>query len=481
MSILDLVDMGSWYLKIGTAAALFMGVCMLIGYFVMYRKRLKGQRKIIWKRFLWWGILVCYLCVVLGATLFSRSEIWSNGRIEPLFYSYKDAWIHFSHLAWRNIILNFCMFIPFGFWLPFGIKRLRRFWKIYLAGFAFSLLIECLQLFLRRGIFELDDIMGNTIGTMIGYGLFAIVFSVYGRVSGRRERGFRNAVYAVLLQVPLIVTVAVFAVIFWKYDKQELGNNPYGYIEAYDSTKIHVTGENMFRTEEAELEVYEVGILTVEEAKEKGKQIFAALGTTADESRTDVYDETIVMYSEAGSYSLWIDYQGGTFRFTNFDVLFPDDHVRPEPVTGADEAKIRGALCAIGFQLPKGADFRELGDGAYQFEVAMSETDQGIVNGTLTCEYYGEGKGIGEISDQLIVCTPYKVYGAISEQEAYDQIVNGEFKAYGNEHLEIQVISCSLAYALDSKGYYQPNYQFECTVNGEERQIVIPAVKSGSF
>lgn len=473
MRVFDLINLGSRYLKLGISAALFIIICIVIGYFVVYRVLLKGQKKLIWKNVLWWGILICYLCVVLGATLFSRVDLWSNSKIEPLFYSYKEAWIHFSNTAWRNIILNFCMFIPFGFWLPLGKKRLRRFWKIYLAGFGFSLLIECMQLFLRRGIFELDDIMGNTVGAMIGYGLFAIGFFLVRR-KGRKKP---NALSVVLLQMPLLLTVAVFTIIFRNYAMQELGNNPYRYIEAYDSTKIHVTGENKFRTKEADLEVYEIGVLTVEAAKEKGERIFEALGTTADESRNDVYSETIVMYSEDGNYNLWIDYQGGTLRFTNFGLLYPDDQVRPELVTGADETEIRNALYEMGFEVPKEAVFKEPKSGRYLFEVARSETDEEVINGTFLCTYYGKEKGIGEISDSLITGTPYKAYSAISEQEAYERIVNGEFAYWGNEYLEIQVISCSLTYAIDSKGYYQPNYRFECMVNGKESEIIIPAIK----
>ncbi len=473
MRVMDLVDMASWYLKKGIVAALFLLISIFTGYFVVYRKVLKGQKKITWKGFLWWGIFICYLCVVLGATFFSRGDNWYNGRIEPLFSAYKDAWIHFSYSAWRYIILNFCMFIPFGFWLPLGIKGLRRFWRVYLAGFGFSLLIECGQLFLRRGIFEADDIMGNTVGAMIGYGLFALgAFLV-----GRKKRNYRNAVFAGLFQLPLLITVGAFSVIFLRYDRQELGNNPYRYLQAYDSAGIRVTGESEFRTEETDLEVYEAGILTAAEAREKGEAFFESLGTAADASRTDVYDETIVMWSESGGRSVWINYQGGTLWFTDFDVAYSDDHGRQEPVTGAEEDEIREALCTMGFKVPEEADFRELESGTYLFEAAMAETDDGIVNGTLTCRYYGEERGIGNVSDDLITCTPYGTFAAISEREAYEKIGKGEFAYTGNEELEIQVMSCSLAYTLDSKGYYQPNYRFECLLNGEESEIMIPALK----
>lgn len=476
MRVFDLISMASEYLKMGIAVAIFVMFCFFTGYFIVYRKLLKGQKKIIWTRFLWWGVFICYLCVVLGATLFSRAG-WTDGSMKPLFYSYKDAWIHFSNAAWRNIILNFCMFIPFGFWLPLGQKRLRRFWSVSLAGFGVSLLIECTQLFLQRGIFELDDIWGNTVGAMIGYGLFSIGMLLISR----KGRTRRRVVFTMLLQAPLLLTVAGFLLIFYRYSKQEIGNNPYSYIEAYDSTKIHVTGEIPLSAEETFLDVYEVATLTVEAAKEKGEQIFKTLGTTADVSRTDVYDETVVMYSEKGSYHLWIDYQGGTLSLTDFDVLYPESHATSEPVSGAGEDTIRNALGALGFAIPKEAQFSESEAGKYRFDVSMAKTEDGIINGVLTCSYYGAEKGIGEVSDHLITGAPYKSYKAISEQEALEKIKNGEFSYRGEASLEIQVLSCSLAYALDSKGYYQPNYQFECILNGEKSQILIPALKKERF
>ncbi len=40
-----------------------------------------------------------------------------------------------------------------------------------LVGGIFSLIIECIQLFMRLGKFETDDIINNVFGTLIGFGL----------------------------------------------------------------------------------------------------------------------------------------------------------------------------------------------------------------------------------------------------------------------------------------------------------------------
>ena len=162
-------------------------------------------------------------------------------------------------------------------------------------------------------------------------------------------------------------------------------------------------------------------------------------------------------------------------RFDHYFITFSEDDQIPAPVSGADEETIRSALKAMGFELPEEAVFEELEKGEYQFEVTMLETGEGIVNGIFVCEYYGE-KGVGRITDHLITCTPYKAFPAISQQEAYDKIVNGEFNYGGNGQVDIQIESCSLVYCFDSKGYYQPNYQFRCVINETESTITIPAI-----
>lgn len=94
---------------------------------VLFRKFIwKRQEKIDRKTWVFNGILLYYLVVVLGVTLLDRGAFGGNGKIQPLFYSYRDAWVNFSKTAWRNIILNICMFVPFGLLLPICVQRFRK-------------------------------------------------------------------------------------------------------------------------------------------------------------------------------------------------------------------------------------------------------------------------------------------------------------------------------------------------------------------
>jgi glycopeptide antibiotics resistance protein len=73
-----------------------------------------------------------------------------------------------------NLLGNILIFVPFGFVLPFMYKRCRSFLFMTLLTFEVSLVIEVVQLITRVGIFDVDDLLLNTIGGMVGYMLFRI-------------------------------------------------------------------------------------------------------------------------------------------------------------------------------------------------------------------------------------------------------------------------------------------------------------------
>ena len=66
-----------------------------------------------------------------------------------------------------QVTLNLILFIPIGYWLN---------WFKISSAILISLLlitsIEILQLLIHRGIFDVVDILINTIGIMIGYIIF---------------------------------------------------------------------------------------------------------------------------------------------------------------------------------------------------------------------------------------------------------------------------------------------------------------------
>lgn len=77
-----------------------------------------------------------------------------------------------SFYFWQ-IFLNILLFIPFGFMLSCYLYKYHRpqhlFLSILLSGLFVSVSVELLQYLTSRGFTEIDDVINNTAGTMIGW------------------------------------------------------------------------------------------------------------------------------------------------------------------------------------------------------------------------------------------------------------------------------------------------------------------------
>lgn len=114
------------------------------------------------------ALLSQYILFNLFMTIIGRTKVLKRAEFMP-FWSYSKPEL------WPEIILNYILFIPFGFFLfsSHGEKRDIRKRGIntkrcVLIGFLISTLIEINQFFFSIGLFEFDDIIGNTLGCYIG-------------------------------------------------------------------------------------------------------------------------------------------------------------------------------------------------------------------------------------------------------------------------------------------------------------------------
>lgn len=135
-------------------------------------------------------IFVIYI-IALGYFLFFAESMGRTTRgdeyhynLQPLF-EIKRIWRSSHILGMKYVILNFAgnviAFIPFGYLLPKMVKKKPRLFHTVLFSFEFSLLVELTQLISRTGSFDVDDLILNTFGGLIGYILY------YGRVvSGKK-------------------------------------------------------------------------------------------------------------------------------------------------------------------------------------------------------------------------------------------------------------------------------------------------------
>ena len=81
-----------------------------------------------------------------------------------------------------NLVGNIVAFIPFGLLLPMISPKERRAGMIFLLALELSLMIEVIQLFSHVGSFDVDDLILNTAGGLLGYGLYRVIHGMARKV-----------------------------------------------------------------------------------------------------------------------------------------------------------------------------------------------------------------------------------------------------------------------------------------------------------
>lgn len=124
------------------------------------------------------GVFFIYIGVLLYFLLFAenlgRTTMTSDYKynLTP-FKEIKRFIIHYNQLGAyvviTNLLGNVVAFIPYGVLLPALTNNRLKFFAIMLYTFIFTLLIESIQLITKVGSFDVDDIILNTLGGIVGY------------------------------------------------------------------------------------------------------------------------------------------------------------------------------------------------------------------------------------------------------------------------------------------------------------------------
>jgi len=82
--------------------------------------------------------------------------------------------------AFKNIFGNIILFIPYGF-LGILYPRLNQFGWLFLTFFIVINMIEFSQFYFRRGFADVDDVILNTLGTVVGFFIYKRFFFIKDR------------------------------------------------------------------------------------------------------------------------------------------------------------------------------------------------------------------------------------------------------------------------------------------------------------
>lgn len=141
------------------------------------RKRLRVLGKIL---FILYILFIIYF--LLFSDWYGRTGEMQEYRYNlVLFNEIKRFWEYREQLGvyamFTNLFGNVLIFVPFGFFMPMA-SRYRSFFSTLFYSFGLSLCVETFQLVTKVGSFDVDDLLLNTIGGVLGYIIFMICAAI---------------------------------------------------------------------------------------------------------------------------------------------------------------------------------------------------------------------------------------------------------------------------------------------------------------
>lgn len=443
-------------------AGIAAGAVLGIVYFV-HKRKYRGEKKFPWGKALLWLVFLGYLIIVLYATMLRWDGFFHREWNLHLFRAWREAWNNFSTKNWANVLLNIAMFGPLGFLLPLMSRKFRKWYVTIPTGFGASLAIEMLQLAMGRGICDVDDLLCNTLGAVIGFFLIMTVLALLGEKGSRMKP---SLVYGCLTLVPVIAIGSIFVA----YHAQEYGNLPEAAGYRVDLNDLDWKIDCVLSDSSANVPVYRTQTMSKADCDAFAEEI---IGQKAD---IVSYYQEMAYYNFSGGI-IMVYYHDGSYEFRIFNQPFDAGE---EP----DRKRLEKALESYSIEIPEAAEFTVSEDGWYSFTCDQHIDGSVMMDGTLRVRNeITEDYTHLELENHLVRYTHHKNVSIMSPKEAYTELKRGVFadadslKRHSKD--SVTVISCTMDYEIDTKGFYQPVYLFKILIpeTGNTCLAMIPAMK----
>ena len=163
---------------------------------------LKGSRRFcLHKEILSLVFIIYILCLYHVVTFQDVNYGVSNFIPFKEIFRYSIGSIKF----FKNIIGNIVLFIPFGFFASYYLKNKKMFTSVILTLIA-STTIEVVQYYIGR-VFDIDDIILNLVGGIIGF----LLFIGFDAIRGRLPKFMKSDTFLNILIVIIIVLIVVYS------------------------------------------------------------------------------------------------------------------------------------------------------------------------------------------------------------------------------------------------------------------------------
>ena len=449
---------------------------LLIGlyYFLYHKKQQSNRKKINFKQLILVALFIGYIVFVCELTIFGRgSSHFMQMNLQP-FSGYIDAWKKYSLRDLQNCIFNIFMFVPLGVFLPLLFSKFKLFkWLLPVVVIA-TLSIETYQILTGAGIFELDDLINNSLGGIIGYQLYRLGTSIVQHKKVKMKSLVGN------LAIPIMMGL-IFVGMMIIYAQQEFGHLTINAYTKSNMSGVDVTTSLDLHATSTVAPIYKK-IIQTDEVETLLQKKF----DLSEFSRQDIRgDRELLLKDKAeNSYTLFISAEGNWSLTDNlYTPVQPSSAVQETLVNKAKSVMDELSL------LPQDVAFTALDNGVFQWTLPdRAESNQDYWLGDVDLGLKPDGS-VYALSYSLHQHQLIREVNILSPAEVYERIKNGDFPQIKfnalvtdeelliktGDQLTIDLIE--LSYMYDTKGFYQPIYRVSGTFNKKSWFTLIQAKK----
>ncbi len=457
---MDIMTIFSVLMKYGIWALLPVAgiTVIIIAVFAVYKKVFHGTKPFPKKQVIISILLAAWFFVVLGLTTFSRGANFTGKINISLFSSYINAWNKWYLSEYQLIIFNMLMFSPLGFLLPFLSDKSKKFSVACIVSFSVTLFIEMFQLLSGRGIFELDDLLHNFVGSMFGYFISAFILNCI------EKKKIKKKYLARMLALPLLYGVLTLIAVI-NYNAQPYGNLPFIPAEKQDMSLVSIEKSGEISLNEQSVPMFK-NIFA--DDYEHAKMISAKFGefTNTEFSkipRTDGSNKIFVSDKEQLTCFL----KDGRWSYTNWE-----EAVSLSAAEASTWQKSVEVWLDENNLLPKEAKFSLQDNKILRWDMEapkLQDCYDDFANGMIMVSV--DANGSIASFDYFVIENKYVTdIQVISESEAYHDITDGNFEQYNlfTEGDTLYIEECVLDYEYDTKGFYRPVYRYVGYINNTD-------------
>ena len=178
-------------------------ICILTLSSIRITYLIKNKKEFVLYKEIFYLFFLMYILLLFQIVTFEDTSIYIDGNNLVPFKEILRYRIG-SRLFFKNVIGNIVLFIPYGIFASMYTKIDKIFHALGLVLFA-SVIVEVTQAMIGR-IFDIDDIILNLIGGLLGYGIYYLI----SRIGDSLPKVFRSNWFLNILSILLVIMLTAY-------------------------------------------------------------------------------------------------------------------------------------------------------------------------------------------------------------------------------------------------------------------------------